>query len=53
MVCTQQLLLDDCSFFHHTLAQSGYILVSMFQNLYHKLQNMNCIMTSCNNYHQL
>jgi hypothetical protein len=52
MVCTQQVLLDDCSFFHHTLAQDCYILVTMFQNPHHKLQNKSC-MTSCHNYHQL
>ena len=53
MIGTQQVLLDDCSFFHHTLAQGCYIAVTMFQNLHHKLQNMNYLMTNCRSYHQL
>jgi hypothetical protein len=53
MVCTQQVLLDDCSFFHYTLAQGCYILVTMFQNLHHKLHCTYCLMTSCRSYHQL
>jgi hypothetical protein len=53
MIGTQQVLLDDCSFFHRTLAQGFYIVVTMFQNLHHKLQNMNYLMTSCRSYHQL